>query len=912
LVTLYLDKIFDPRSVAIIGASDEVGTAGYALVKNFVELGFEGKIFPVNTHQTEVLGLKAYETVEQVSEPIDLAVIATPAKTTPDIVEQCGKVGIKGIVIISGGFKEIGPEGKVLEGKILEIKKKYDLRIIGPNSLGVIRPSINMNATFMGKTPKLGNVAFISQSGALGSAILDWAIHENIGFSNFLSVGSMIDVDFGDLIDYFGTDPKTRSILMYIEGLTEARKFMSAARHFARTKPIIVVKAGRYAESAKAAASHTGSLTGEDMIYDAAFKRAGIVRVEEIADLFNSAEVLGKQPLPRRPNLAIITNAGGPGVMAADALISRNGKLARLSQKTMERLNNILPHYWSRGNPIDILGDAKADRYKTVVEACLDDENTDGLLIIYTPQAVAEPAETAKSIVELYKSESYHTKTILTCFMGHEKVEEANSIFNENNIPTYSTPEQAVKTYLYMYQYKRNLELLYETPEELPVDTAPPKRPLMMIMRDAAMENRELLTETEAKKILAYYNFPVVKTAVAATADEAVTLASRTGYPVVLKIISPQIAHKTDAGGVILDINSDFEVREAFNRIMQRAKEYNPNAEIRGVTVQTMIKKQGYEVIIGAKKDPIFGPVILFGMGGAGVELSKDFAIGLPPLNQALARRIIEETGVYQLLKGYRNVPPANIKLLQEVIVRFSQMLVDFPQLQEVDINPLFISEKEALALDARIVIDRSRVFAKLEPHEHLVISPYPKKYEVLWRLRDGRTVLLRPIKPEDEPLWLEMFQNFSEESIRYRFFQIIKETPHEVRVRYCNIDYDREIAIVAELTEDGRRRILGVVRLIIEPGGKSGEIAFIVADPWQGLGLGTKMVDYVIEICKDRGLETIYGITLPDNYRAISLMKMMGFALEYLDDGTVKATLNLKEEESGVQSAEQKSMKET
>jgi acetyltransferase len=898
LVTSYLDKIFNPRSVAIVGASDEEGTVGRALMKNFTELGFEGKVHLVNIRKTEIFGLKAYKTVEQITEPVDLAVIATPAKTVPEVVEQCGRAGVKGIIIVSAGFKEIGPEGKALEDKILEIKKRYDLRIIGPNCLGVIRPSINLNATFISKTPKPGNIAFISQSGALGSAILDWAIHENIGFSNFVSIGSMIDVDFGDLIDYFGTDPETRSILMYIEGLTEARKFISAARHFARTKPIIVVKAGKYGESARAAASHTGSLTGEDIIYEAAFRRAGIVRVEEIADLFNSAQVLGKQPLPRGPNLAIVTNAGGPGVMATDALVTRNGKLARLSQKTMETLNNILPHYWSRGNPIDILGDAKAQRYKAVVEACLKDENVDGLLIIYTPQAVAEPTETAKSIVELYKSESYHTKTILTSFMGHEEVEEANRILNENNIPTYFTPEQAVKTYLYMYQYKRNLELLYETPEELPVDTAPPKRPLLMIMKNAAKENRELLTEAEAKKLLEYYGFPVVKTAVAATADEAVVLASRTGYPVVVKILSPRIVHKTDAGGVVLNISGDAEVREAFNRIMQRAKEYSPNAEIQGVTVQPMIRKQGYEVIIGAKKDPIFGPAILFGTGGVGVELSKDIAVGLPPLNQTLARRIIEETRVYELLKGYRTVPPDNIKLLEEIIVRFSQMLVDFPQVQEVEINPLFVSEKEAFVLDARVVIDRNSVFAKLEPHEHLVISPYPKKYEVLWRLRDGRTVLLRPIKPEDEPLWLEMFQNFSEESIRYRFFQIIKETPHEVRVRYCNIDYDRETAIVAELTEDGRRRILGVVRLIIEPGGKSGEIAFIVADPWQGLGLGTKMVDYVIEICKDKGLETIYGITLPDNYRAISLMEMMGFSLEYLDDGTTRATLNLKEEE--------------
>jgi acetyltransferase len=895
---LYLDKIFNPRSVAIIGASDEEGTVGYALMKNFTEHDFEGKIYPVNIRKTEIHGLKAYQTVEQIPEPIDLAVIATPAKTVPDIVEQCGKAGVKGIIIISAGFKEIGPEGKALEDKILEIKKKYSLRIIGPNCLGVIRPSIKLNATFISKTPKPGNIAFISQSGALGSAILDWAIHENIGFSNFVSIGSMIDVDFGDLIDYFGTDPQTRSILMYIEGLTDARKFMSAARHFARTKPIIVVKTGKYTESAKAAASHTGSLTGEDIIYDAAFKRAGIVRVDEIEDLFNCAEVLGTQPLPKGPNLAIITNAGGPGVMATDALIAKGGKLAKLSQKTIEFLDSILPHYWSRGNPIDILGDAKADRYKAVVEACLNDENVDGILIIYTAQAVAEPVEIAKSIVELCKSRGYQNKTILTSFMGYGAVEEANRIFNENNIPTYSTPEQAIKTYHYMYQYKRNLELLYETPEELPVDVVPPKRSLMVIMRNVAMENREILNEAEAKAFLEYYNFPVVKTKVAQTENEAATIASQLGYPVVLKILSPQIIHKTDAGGVALDIKSETEVRDTFNRLIEKAKEYNPDAEILGVTVQPMIKKQGYEVIIGAKTDPLFGPVILFGMGGVGVELFKDFAIGIPPLNQTLVRRMMEETKVYQLLKGYRNVPPANIKLLEEIIVRFSQMLVDFPQLKEVDINPLFINEKEAFAIDARIVIDKERVFAKLEPHQHLVITPYPKKYETLWKLRDSRTVLLRPIRPEDEPLWLEMFQNFSEESIRYRFFQIIKDTPHETRVRYCNIDYDREIAIVPELTEEGRRKILGVVRVSIEPDGKAGEIAFIVADPWQGLGLGTKLVDYAIEICKERGIETLYAIILPDNYRAMNLMKKMGFTLSYMEDGNVKGILNLIEEE--------------
>jgi acetyltransferase len=908
MVTLNLDKIFNPKNVAIIGASDEENSVGYAIVKNFTQLGYAGKVYFVNIRKPEILGVKTYQKVEQIPEPVDLAMIATPAKTVPSVVEECGRAGVKGVIIVSAGFKETGSEGKALETKILETAKKFGIRIIGPNCIGIIRPRINLNATFVDKMPKPGKVAFLSQSGALGSAILDWAIHENIGFSNFVSVGSMIDVDFGDLIDYFGTDPKTKSILMYIEGITEARKFMSAARHFARTKPIIVVKAGKFSESAKAAASHTGSLSGEDAIYDAAFKRAGIVRVEEIEDLFNAAEVLGTQPLPRGPNLAVITNAGGPGVMATDALIAKGGKLAKLCQKTMNKLDSVLPPFWSKGNPIDVLGDAKADRYKATVEACLNDENIDGILIIFTQQAISEAVEIAKTIVELAKSKTYQNKTILTSFMGYGAVQEANSILNANNIPTYSTPENAIKTYMYMYQYERNLELIYETPEELPVDATPPKRPIMAILRNAATENRELLTEDEAKKILTYYNFPIVKTEVATTADQAVAFAQEMGYPVVLKILSPQIIHKTDAGGVFLDIKSNAEVKQAFDLIMQRAKAYNPNADILGVTVQPMISKKGYEVIIGGKTDPLFGPVILFGMGGVGVELFKDYAIGLPPLNTTLIRRMMEETKVYQLLKGYRNVPPANIKLLEEITLLFSQFLIDFPQIKEIDINPLLINEKEAYILDARVTVDKDSVFRKFEPHEHMVISPYPKKYETRWTLMNGQEVLLRPIKPEDEPLWLEMFQTFSEESIRYRFFQLLKDTPHEVRVRYCNIDYDREIAIVAEFTEEKRKKILGVGRLSIEPDGKSGELAFIIGDQWQGQGLGTKVVDYVLEIAKEMGVETVYAIMLPDNQRALSLTKKMGFKLEHLNDDTIKGTLDLKEEMPNTKCPETKS----
>jgi acetyltransferase len=898
MVTTNLDKIFNPKTVAIIGASDVEGSVGYAIVKNFTQGGYTGKVFFVNVRKPEILGVKTYPAVDQIPESVDLAIIATPAKTVPDVMVECGKANVKGVIIVSAGFKETGLEGKALEEKISEVAKQYGVRVIGPNCIGVIRPRTSLNATFLDKMPKPGNVAFLSQSGALGSAILDWAIHENIGFSNFVSVGSMIDVDFGDLIDYFGGDPKTKSILMYVEGITEARKFMSAARHFARTKPIIVVKSGKFSESAKAAASHTGSLSGEDGIYDAAFKRAGVVRVSEIADLFNTAEVLGTQPLPKGPNLAIITNAGGPGVMATDALIGFGGQLAKLNQKTLDSLNAVLPPFWSHGNPIDVLGDAKADRYKAAVDAALNDDNVDGILIIFTQQAVSESVEIAKNIVELVRNKPYQNKTILTSFMGFGAVQEANSILNANNIPTYTTPEQALKAYMYMYDYQRNIGLLYETPEELPVDASPPKRPIMAIIRNAAFEGREILTEDEAKKVLKYYNFPVVRTAVANNVDEAVAFATEMGFPVVLKILSPQIIHKSDAGGVILNVNSPREVRDAFELLIQRATAYNPNAQIIGVTVQPMVEKKGHEVIIGGKTDPVFGPVILFGMGGVGVELFKDCSIALPPLNTTLIRRMMEETKVYRLLKGYRGSAPVDLKRLDETILQFSQLLVDFPQIKEIDINPMLISEKEASILDARIVIDKDKVCKKFEPHEHMVISPYPKKYELLWLLKNGQEVLLRPIKPEDEPMWLEWFQSLSEESIRYRFFQMLKDTPHEVRVRYCNIDYDREVALVAEIVENGKRKILGVTRLSKESDGKHGEMAFIVSDYWQGLGLGTKLVDYTLDIAKEQGVENVYAIMLQDNYRALSLAKKMGFNIEYLSDGTVKGELNLKDED--------------
>ena len=895
--TYNLDRILNPQSVAVIGASDKEGSVGYTLARNMVQGGFKGRVYLVALRHENILGQPTYASIRDVPEPVDLVLIATPAKSVPDVVRECGEAGVKGAVIVSAGFKETGAEGKALEELVLAVAQEHGIRVVGPNCLGVVRPAVNLNATFLNTMPKPGNVAFISQSGALGSAILDVAVHENVGFSAFVSVGSMVDVNFGDLVDYFGGDPHTRSILMYIEGVTDARNFMSAARHFARTKPIIVVKAGRYHESARAVASHTGSLSGEDQVYDAAFKRAGIVRVDEISDLFNVAEVLSAQPpLPKGPRLAVITNAGGPGIMATDALIGRGGKLAELSPPTLEILNGVLPPFWSHGDPIDLVGDAGPERYRTALAACLEDDQVDGILVLHTQQAVSQPIDVAKTIVEVVESKAHPMKTILTSFLGRTGVEKADHLLAANRLPSFPSPEQAVKTFVTMNQYRRNLELLYETPQELPIYPAPPKRPIIALLRQVAKSGRTLLTEEESKRLLTYYDFPTLRTVVARTADEAVASAQQLGYPVVLKILSPQISHKSEAGGVVLNVGTEADVRQEFDDLLARARAYKPDAEITGVTVQPMVSGKAYEVILGGKTDPLFGPVVLFGMGGIGVELLKDTALGLPPLSTTLIHRMLEETKVYQLLRGYRNQPAANLELLDRTILRISQLLIDFPQIREIDMNPVLIGPSDLTVLDSRVVIDAELALSETEPRPHLVISPYPKKYETRWTLRTGEEVLLRPIKPEDEPMWLEMFRGFSEESIRYRFFTVIKDTPHEMRVRYCNIDYDREIAIVIELTQGGRKQILGVGRLPLETDRTRGELAFIITDKWQGFGLGTKLVDHVLEVAKDMGVKEVYCYMLADNFRAQALVRKMGFELSDLEDGTVQGTLRFSE----------------
>jgi acetyltransferase len=883
-------RMLNPKTVALIGASEKEGSVGRAILENLL-LSKNRKLFPINPNRTTVLGVQCYPDVSKVPEQVDLAVIATPARTVPEMVEHCGKAGVSGIVIVSAGFKEIGEEGKRLEDQIREIRKKYGMRIIGPNCVGIIRPNIDLNASFLKAKPERGNIAFISQSGALGSAILDWAVNAHIGFSMFASLGSMVDVDFGDLIDFLGDDPDTRSIMIYMEGVGNAKKFMSAARGFARTKPIIIVKPGRYAESAKAALSHTGAMASDDEVYDAAFKRAGVVRVKEVGDLFNSATVLDSKNLPRGRRLAIVTNAGGPGVMATDELIELGGELAKLSDESLRQLNSALPPYWSRGNPIDVLGDAGIDRYVSALNVCLNDPEVDGILVAYTPQGAAKPADLARSIAEIAKKA---WKPIITAWMGGEGVHEARAVFAERNIPTYETPEDAVKTYMYMYKYGRNLELLYETPAELSVDQAPPKSNLKALIARLAKEGTTTVNEKDSKRFLSNYGIPTTKPYFAHNVEAALRLANEIGYPVVLKIASPEITHKTDVGGVVTGIDSDEKLKSEYEAMMQRVKASDPHVKISGATVQKMIEKIDYEIILGARKDRDFGSVVLFGMGGTGAEVMGDFSIGLPPLNQTLARRLMEDTKVHRMLQGFRGKPPADMRQLEEIIVRFSNLIVDFPEIAEIDVNPLAISGGKAYALDARIVVDKSAL-ARLSPYSHLVITPYPTRYVTPWKMSDATEVLLRPIRPEDEPLEYEMLSTLTEETLRGRFFQVIKNIGHEMLIRYCNIDYDREMAIVAEVRQGEKRRIIGIGRLIIEPDFKKGEFAVVVHDDYQRKGLGYKLVDMVIGIGQEKGLEKIYGLVLSDNRAMLRICDELGFHRRDLSDGTTWVELTLK-----------------
>ena len=887
-----MQVMFNPKTIALIGATDKAGAVGRTILENLLR-SKERKIFPVNPLKQTVLDVKSYPGIANVPEHVNLAVIATPARSVPAMVEECGQAGVEGIVIISAGFKEIGEEGIKLESEIDRIRKKYAMRVMGPNCLGFVRPPLDFNTTFLRGTPPSGNIAFISQSGALGSAILDWAVSAGIGFSLFASLGSMIDVDFGEMIDFLGDDPATRSILIYMEGVGNARKFMSAAREFARRKPIIILKPGRFAESARAAHSHTGAMAGDDSVYEAAFRRAGAVRVGEIAELFDAAEVLDSKRLPAGSRLAIVTSAGGPGVMATDALIHLGGELAELSPESMKQLDTLLPPYWSKANPVDLLGDATIDRFMKALTICFRDPMVDGVLVIYVPTDSAPSTQLAQAVADSVKNTG---KTVIATWMGAEDVEEGRRIFVENSIPTYDTPEEAVRTYVNMCRYKRHLDQLYETPEELPAHKAPLKEHLKELLRMALKEGRTLLNEEESKDFLVTYGIPVAKTTVAQDLSAAASIAEKVGYPVVIKIVSPDISHKSDVGGVIMGIDSSVALKEAYEKMMQRVKKSVPEAAVTGVAVEKMITDVDYELILGAKKDKDFGSVILFGMGGTMAEFIKDFSVGLPPLNQTLAKMLIQDTKVHKMLQGFRGKPAADFEELEEILVNFSNLIVDFPEIAEVDINPLAISNGKASALDARMIIDKNYDATGRPAYSHLIITPYPSRYITPWKLSDGTDVLLRPIRPEDEAAEHEMLSSLSQKTLRTRFFSVIRDISHEWLILFCNIDYDRHMAIVAEMEENGKKSIIGVARLIMNQDLTSGEVAVLVQDKFQGKHLGSKFVQILIGIARERGLEEVRADVLTENQSMLNVFRRFGFATQWVPGGTSDAVLKLKE----------------
>lgn len=895
-----LDAIFSPRNVAVIGATERPDSVGRTLLWNLISNPFGGTIFPVNPTRKNVLGIRAYPSIADIPEPADLAVIVTPAPTVPGIIEECVQAGVKGAIIISAGFKEIGAEGARLEQQILEKARQAKMRIIGPNCLGVMSPLTGINATFAKGMALPGNVGFISQSGALLTSVLDWSLREHVGFSAFVSIGSMLDVDWGDLIYYLGEDPNTASIVIYMETIGDAGSFLSAAREVSLTKPIIVIKAGRTAAAAQAAASHTGSMAGSDAVLDAAFRRCGVLRVDRIAEIFYMSEVLAKQPRPAGPNLTILTNAGGPGVLATDTLVTGGGKLTQLAPETMDALNATLPPPWSHNNPIDILGDASPERYADTLKIAAADPNSDGLLVILTPQDMTDPTQTAEALRSV--AESPRKKPILASWMGGSDVAEGEAILNRAGIPTFPYPDTATQVFNYMWRYTYNLSAIYETPS-LPVlnaDEATNQQRATQLIEEIHETGRTLLTEYESKQIFAAYGIPTVPTYLAGTVDEAVAYAEQIGYPVVLKLNSLTITHKTDVDGVQLNLHDADAVREAYARIKTAVSERVGSEHFQGVTVQPMEKLDGYELIIGSSIDVQFGPVLLFGAGGTLVEVMRDRALGLPPLNTTLARRLMEQTKIWEALQGIRGRKAVNIEALERLLVRFSQLVVEQPWIKEIDVNPLLASPDRLLALDARIVLHDASM--RKEDRPRPAIKPYPAQYVATWTLPEGIEVLIRPIRPEDEPLMVAFNNTLSPESIYLRYFHPVAAAQlatHEQLARLCFIDYDREMTLVAERTlADGRHEIVAIGQLTKLHGTNDAEFAVLVSDEFQQRGVGTELLRRLIEIGHDEQLDHIVAEILPENEGMRRVCTRLGFTMKHdRDTGVVHAALPLNRE---------------
>ncbi len=869
-----LDALFKPKAIALIGASNRPRSVGQVLARNLFEAGFRGPIMTVNPREQAIRSTLNYRSVAELPITPDLAVLSTPPDTIPGLIAELGARGCRAAVVVSAGFGEAEHlEGKELEQKMLAAARPHLVRVVGPNCLGFLSPPAGINASFAHVTPSAGNLAFVTQSGAVATSILDWATHRNIGFSHMVSLGDMADVDFGDLLDYLALDTDTRAILLYVESIKHARKFMSAGRIAARTKPIVVVKSGRSEAGAKAAQSHTGALAGSDAVYDAAFARAGMLRVYALRELFEAVGTLAAGLRVAGDRLAILTNGGGIGVLATDAVADYGGRLAALAPTTMEKLDALLPATWSHGNPVDILGDAGAERYSGALAALLEDRELDAILVLNCPTGVADSLEGARAVAE--KLPQRPRIPVLTSWLGDSAAAEARRLFAARKLPTYEAPDEAVRAFMHLVRYRRNQDLLMETPPSAPQLFAQDRNAAARITADVLNDGRSVLTEPEAKAVLKAYDIPVVETVVAGDPQEAGRLAARIGFPVVIKVLSPEITHKSDIGGVHLDLRSVEAVERAARDILAAVAAKMPGTRVEGFTVQSMIDRpDAHELIAGVGDDAIFGPVMLFGHGGTAVEVVGDRAIGLPPLNMVLAREMIARTRVSRMLKGYRDRPPANLEAIASTLVKLSQLLVDIREVAELDINPLLADASGVLALDARIVVKRER------HHPRLAIRPYPSALEHEITTRSGRRFHVRPIRPEDEPLIHDMVAHCNMEDIRLRFFAPMKEMSHTFVARLTQIDYDREMALVATESANPQASILGVARIVADPDNENAEYAVMVRSDLKGQGLGYQLMTDILDYARARGIKRVFGDVLRENRTMLMMAEELGFKI--------------------------------
>jgi len=888
----YLTPLLEPASVAIVGASPRRGSVGAVLLENMQNAGFRGPLFAVNPKHRSVAGIPCHASVRDVPQRIDLAVIVTPAASVRGVLEDCGEAGVRAACVISAGFGEAGPAGEKLERALLDTVRRYRIRMLGPNCLGLMRPEVGVNATFARGGVHTGALGLISQSGAVCTAILDWAAPHGIGFSSVISLGGSADVDFGELVDYLLNDPKTEHILLYIEGVRDARRFMSALRAAARVKPVILMKVGRQPAGSRAAVSHTGAMIGSDDVFEAAVRRAGVVRVATIGQLVAAAHALSRQVRPRGDRLAVITNGGGPGVMAADRAADLGIPLAELSPATIESLKQALPPNWSHGNPIDLIGDADAGRYATALDACLADPGVDGVLAILTPQAMTSPLEVAHALVE--RAAKRH-KPLLTCWMGEAQVAESHALFAQHGIPSFRTPEPAVDMFAHVSAFHRNQKILLQTPGPLAHESRPDLENARLVIDSVLAEHRSVLSELESKALLAAFHIPIARAVLARSPNEAMAVAQELGFPVAMKIDSPDITHKSDAGGVRLNVGNAQAVRESWQTICDNVARLRPNAKVNGVIVEPMAARpNGRELMVGVVRDPVFGPAITFGLGGTAVEVLADRAVALPPLNGVLVDELVRGTRAAKLLGEFRRMPPVDRAALEAVLLRVSEMACELPQVREMDINPLVLDESGALVLDARIVVER--LGAALPRYSHMAIHPYPSQLVAEWTASDGARVVVRPIRPEDAEIEQAFVRKLSPESRYFRFMDTIRELTPQMLVRFTQIDYDREMAFIAVTDAGGEETEVGVARYVTNPDASSCEFAIVVADDWQRRGLGRRLMTQLIEVARARGLASMVGHILATNRSMITLSANLGFTVgESPDDPTVRrATLTL------------------